>query len=160
MENQEQKKDMASIYNFFEHFIKEGRVYKEKEVAPKFKVKLKALNSEEILKAESVVVNATSNTLLSDIAIRIRACAILSYAIVELNGESVYTEDEMEGNDNKSMESKRVAIYQMLLKLPPQILTSLYDVYLEAVQEQNELYSDASKVKEATENFSTHPSAK
>ena len=87
--------NLSSIYNFFEHFIKDGRVYKEKEIAPQFKIKLKALNSEELLSAETVVSSATGNELLADVAVRIRACAILSFSLVTLNGEDVYTEDEL-----------------------------------------------------------------
>ena len=58
----------------------------------------------------------------------------------------------------KSASYKRAAMYNNLLKLPPQLLEKIYAMYLEAVKEQNELYNNPQSIEEKSENFSKHPS--
>ncbi len=161
--NEQQKKINDELYNFFNNFITKGKVYKEKEVAPGFFVKLRALTTEEIIEAESVIMHATDNLIVSDISVRIRSCSILSFAIEVLGDKEIYTAEELTGateEDKNKANYKRAAMYNNLLKLPPQLLSKMYDLYLEAVKEQNSLYRDPSQIEEQSENFSNLPSDK
>ena len=159
--NEQQKKINEELYSFFSNFITEGKVYKEKEVAPGFFVKLRALTTEEIIEAESVILNATDNLIVADIGARIRSCSILSFAIETIGNKEIYTQEELTEATEEAKNSatyKRAAMYNNLLKLPPQLLSKIYELYLEAVREQNTLYQNPEKIEEQSENFSNPPS--
>lgn len=159
--NEQQKKINDELYSFFSNFITKGKVYKEGEVAPGFFVKLRALTTEEIIEAESVIVNATDNLIVADIGARIRSCSILSFAIEVLGDKEIYTKEELTGateEDKNKANYKRAAVYNNLLKLPPQLLSKIYEMYLSAVREQNSLYQDPKSIEEQSENFSNPPS--
>ena len=159
----EQKKINEEVYAFFSDFIQKGKVYKSGEVAPGFFVKLRALNTEEVMEAESVVINMSDNLIVADIGVRIRSCSILSYAIEVLGDNEIYSQDEIlkaTEEDKKSASFKRAAMYNNLLKLPPQLLEKMYAMYLEAVKEQNAMYNDPKQIEDKSENFSNHPSEK
>lgn len=158
---EEQKKINEDMYTFFSDFIQKGKVYKSGEVAPGFYVKLRALNTEEVMEAESVVINMSDNLIIADIGVRIRSCSILSFAIEVLGDNEIYSQDELLGaseDAKRSASYKRAAMYNNLLKLPPQLLEKTYAMYLEAVKEQNELYNNPQAIEEKSENFSKHPS--
>ena len=159
--NEEQKKINEELYGFFKNFISRGKVYKEGEVAPGFFVKLRALTTEEIIEAESVVMTSTDNLIVADISVRIRSCSILSFAIEIIGDKEIYTPDELSGATEDSKRSatyKRAALYNNLLKLPPQLLSRIYEMYLSAVKEQNALYENPSEIETKSENFSNPPS--
>ena len=156
-----QKRVNEEMYDFFKDFILKSKVYKEKEVAPGFSVRVRALSAEEIIEAESVVATLSDYLIVSDVAVRIRSCSILSYAVEKLGDNEIYTQEELDAvtKEAKDMANlKRASMYNNLMKLPPLLLNKVYDLYLEAVKEQNELYSDPEKVGEKSKNFSKHPS--
>ena len=159
--SEQQKKINEELYSFFSNFISKGKVYKEGEVAPGFFVKLRALTTEEIIEAESVIISATDNLIVADIGARIRSCSILSFAIEVIGEKEIYTQEELMGateEDKNNATYKRAALYNNLLKLPPQLLSKIYEMYLSAVREQNQLYQNPKDIEDKSENFSNPPS--
>jgi hypothetical protein len=136
------------LANFFEGFLKEGVIIREKEVVPGFKVKLKVLNTEELLVAESILKNQNPH-IPSDVVIKVRAASILSQAILKLNDMDVERED-LSDSEN---ELRRRALYKQVLRMPALVIQKTYEFYVEAVQEQNALYEEPKKLGEKIENF-------
>ncbi len=149
------------MYSFFKDFILNSKIYEEGEVAPGFFVRLRALSSEEIIEAESIVATLSENLIVSDVAVRIRSCSILSYAIEKIGDEDIYSEEESDAKGGEARQIanlKRAGLYQNLMKLPPQALKKIWDMYMKAVKRQNEYYENPEKLTEDSENFSEHPS--
>ena len=151
------QKDLAS---FFENYIKTGVVRKEAMIAPNIFVRLHALNVEEILQAEMNVMKAAEGLTIDDVFLRLRACAILALAIERLGDKDLYTQEEIEGLSEDAVRSKlqtQAGVYSILMKLPPALVMKMYDLYVEAVNEQNSYYENAGEIIEKSENFSKHP---
>ena len=129
--------EFKNLSDFFDNFIKDGAVRKTKEVAPDFVVTVRALSVEEILNAELKVQKASEGITIKDIYVRIRACSILSIAIEQLGDKPVYTDAEIAGlteEDMKSRTNKQAALYLNLLKLPPQLIEKIYELYLDETE--------------------------
>jgi hypothetical protein len=132
---------------FFNNFIKSGEVIKERTVAPNFKVKLRVLNTGELLAAESVLLSTEG--IASDIVAKVRAASILSQAVISINGIDIEKENLKKEENNM----RRSSLYQQLLKTPAIIVQKAYALYIEAVKEQNEMYDDIGELTEKTKNF-------
>jgi hypothetical protein len=145
LENTTHKDDLI---NFFENFIKTGIVVKEKEITPGFSVKLKVLNTEELLIAESVLLNASGRIPYETLQ-KVRGASILSQSILNLNGMAVEREDV----SNEENAERRHLLYKQLLKMPSLIIQKTYEFYIEAYEEQNKIYSDSNGLVEKVENF-------
>lgn len=144
----EQKHD-DDLFNFFENFLKPGVIVREKEVVPGFSVKLKVLNTEELLVAESILLNASGN-IPFDVLQKVRGASILSQAIISLNGMAV-ERDDMSKEENRS---RRSSLYNQLLKMPSILIQKTYEFYVDAVVEQNKIYDAPEKISQNIENFS------
>ena len=157
MQNNEQSQNSENLTDptfdkeldvFFENFLKEGVVIKEKEVVPGFKIKVKVLNTEELLVAESILTNQNPH-IPSDVIIKVRAASILSQAILKLNDMDIEREDLPELDNNM----RRRALYKQILKMPALVIQKAYEFYVEAVREQNALYDSPEKLGEKIGNF-------
>lgn len=136
------------LNNFFEGFLKSGVVIKEKEVVPGLTVKLKVLNTSELLSAESILLAGNPN-IPSDIIQKIRAASILSQAILIINGVEV----EKENMIGMQIVERRQTLYSNIIKMPAYVIQKIYELYIEAVREQNDIYSSEEKVRDKVENF-------
>lgn len=132
---------------FFENFIKEGNVIMEREVVSGFKVKLRPLSTSELLSAETVLLN--NDTIPTDVVLKVRAASILSQSIISINGMDIEKKDSSQ--DENVM--RRSALYKNLLSLPALIVQKSYELYLEAVNKQNDIYTNGEKISENIENF-------
>jgi hypothetical protein len=133
---------------FFDNFLKEGIIIKEKEISPGFKVKLKVLNTEELLVAESIL-SSSNPHIPSDVIIKVRAASILSQAILNLNDMAIEREDLTDQENN----NRRNGLYKQILKMPALLIKKTYELYVEAVTEQNALYENPSELGKKIENF-------
>ena len=133
---------------FFDDFIKKGVTTKEEEVVPGLKVKLKVLDTNELLSAESIVF-ATSK-VPADIVVKVRCASILSQSILSINGMEI----DKEGDTEEEKRGRRSALYRKLLEMSAYVLQKTYDLYIEAAKEQMEFYSGGLKeIDETIENF-------
>lgn len=132
---------------FFDNFIKSGEVVKEKEIAPNFKVKLRVLNTGELLSAESIM-KATTD-IPADIVAKVRAASILSQAIISINDLEIEKNNLTQEENNM----RRVNLYKQLLKMPAIVIQKSYELYIEAVKEQNDLYENLDETIEKVKNF-------
>lgn len=139
----EQNQDLVFL---FENFIKPGCVLKEKEVVPGFKVKLKALNTGELVMAEAI---ANSEKIPVDIVTKIRAASILSRAIVSINGVDI----DIDGSTQEETTSRRSVLYTQLLNTPAIVVQRTYEFYISVVEEQNQRYTNAGQNLEDFQNF-------
>lgn len=130
----------------FDNFIKTGAVEKEKEVVPGFKIRLKVLNTGELLVAESIM---NTNSAPSDIVARVRAASILSQAIMVLNGSPI-ERDDLDSND---IRRRRAVLYSELLKMPARAIHRAYEFYIECVNEQNSKYDNIGETIQEMQNF-------
>lgn len=141
------EEDLNSDLQFlFDGFIKEGKIVDEKEVVPGFKVKLKVLDTGELLIAESIMSESTAPV---DIVARVRAASILSQAIIELNGAVI----EKEGSSPQDIRIRRALLYKQLLKLPAIVVQKSYAFYIDCVKKQDKKYTDVQKTMDEIENF-------
>lgn len=147
MENAKDFNTMEDLNLFFDNFIKQGEVVKEKEVVNGFKIKLKVLNTEELLSAETVMYSAKNIPV--DVVQKVRGASILSLAIISINGIPVEKEDA-EKSENFQ---RRSNLYRQLLSLPAYVVQKSYEFYLEAVKEQNRIYSDVKEVEKKLKIF-------
>lgn len=141
--NQELNKDLSMI---FDNFIKTGVVEKEKEIVRGFKLRLKVLNTGELLVAESIMNNSTAP---SDIVARVRAASILSQAIISLNGSEI-ERDDLEKDE---IRVRRAMLYTELLKMPAMVIHKAYEFYIDCVNEQNNKYNNVSETIGEIQNF-------
>lgn len=154
------KESLKGLMNFFENFIKTGIVKKEGLIAPDFPIRVRTLTTEEILRAETKIMQKVEGLNISDVFLRIRACAILAIAIEKIGDNEIYTDEELKGFSQEAEESKldkQAMMYAMLLKMPPALIEKAYDLYTQALNEQTKLYSNPDEVIEQSENFSEHP---
>ena len=147
-ENMTNPKENDDLLNFFEEFLKPGVVIKEKEVVDGFKIKLKVLNSEELLQAESILLNSNS-TIPVDILHKVRAASILSQSILQLNGIVIDKEEA----PKEEARLRRHELYKQILKMPAILVQKTYEFYIEAVNEQNSFYENGKESIEKIENF-------
>ncbi len=132
---------------FFENFVKPGAVIKERAVAPGFTVKLKALSTGELMQAESLIYGTQG--VPADIVVKVRAASVLSQSIVAVNGIDID-----QGEDEKDNRVRRSFLYRKLLDMPPYVVQQAYELYIEAVEEQNRFYkNEGGKTEEQVENF-------
>jgi hypothetical protein len=136
------------LSNFFENFLKEGIVIKEKEVVPGLKIKLKVLNTEELLIAESILSNQNPH-IPTDVMIKVRAASILSQSIIKLNDMDIEREDLSDEENG----FRRRGLYKQVLKMPALVIQKAYEFYVEAVQEQNRLYNSPKDLSDKISNF-------
>lgn len=132
---------------FFDNFIKEGVVIKEDEVVQGFRVKLKVLNTGELLSAESVMYSIDNIPL--DIVQKVRCASILSQSILAINDIEV----EKENMTQEDIRVRRIQLYQRFLDMPAYVVQKTYDLYLSAVKEQIDFYSDSKELSDKIENF-------
>ena len=154
------KESLKDLMNFFENFIKTGIVRKEGLIAPDFPIRVRTLTTEEILRAETKIMQKVEGLNISDVFLRIRVCAILAIAIEKIGDNELYTDEELQGlsqDAEKSKLDKQAMMYTMLLKMPPALIEKAYDLYTEALNEQTKLYSNPDAVIDQSENFSEHP---
>lgn len=146
--NEQNKQDtiMSDLSMIFDNFIKTGNVEKEKEVVPGFKVRLKVLNTGELLVAESIM---NTNSAPADIVARVRAASILSQAIVSLNGSPIEREDL----NKQDIRVRRTMLYTELLKMPAMAIHKAYEFYVECVNEQNRKYENIGETVKEMQNF-------
>lgn len=140
---QHENEDLTLI---FDSFIKNGEVQKEKEIAKGFKVKLRALDTGELLIAESIMDKSTAP---ADIVAKVRAASILSQAIVAVNDVPIEREDY----NNIEIRRRRMQLYTQLLKMPPVIIHKTYEFYIECVEDQNSKYRDFEKTTDQIKGF-------
>ena len=133
---------------FFENFLKEGTIVKEKEIVPGLKIKIKVLNTEELLVAESILSNQNPH-IPSDVIIKVRAASILSQAIVKLNDMDIERDNLSEEENN----ARRRGLYKQVLKMPALVIQKAYEFYIEAVQEQNSIYDNPKELSDKISNF-------
>lgn len=131
---------------FFENFLKTTELVKEREITPGLTVKLRVLNAGDLLVAESIMSHSDSP---SDIVVKIRAASILSQSLISINEVEI----ERKGFTDREIRERRVALYGQLLKMPSMIIQKMYELYLEAVQEQNSKYENTSELGEDITNF-------
>lgn len=144
---EENKKEMnEDLSMIFDTFIKNGEVQKEKEVVPGFKVKLKVLNTGELMTAESIMGRSSAP---SDIVAKVRAASILSQAILSINGVVINREDYTIEETRR----RRLALYQQLLKMPSVAIHKTYEFYIECVEEQNSKYENFKETTDKLEAF-------
>lgn len=132
---------------FFNDFIKKGIITREDEVVPGFKVKLKVLNTGELLSAESIMI--MTQGIPYDIVQKVRCASILSQAILTVNGIDVDKEDL----SKEQLMERRRGLYSSLLDMPAYVIQKTYDIYIDAVKEQNRLYSSKEELGNSIENF-------
>ena len=146
-QNKEEKNDITQdLSMIFENFIKTGVVEKEKEIVPGFKIKVKVLNTGELLVAESIMNNSSAP---ADIVARVRAASILSQAILILNGSPVEREDL----SKEDIRVRRAMLYTELLKMPAMVIHKAYEFYIECVEEQNGKYTNIGETIKDMQNF-------
>lgn len=143
----------SDLINFFEDFIKKGEVSGEKEIVDGLTVKLKVLNTEELLTAESFFLNVRSG-LPNDTLLKVRSANILSLALMSINGSVI---DKSHDTDEERGIRKKL-LYQQILKMPAIVVQKMYEFYIELVKKQNKFYEDIPATEEKMENFSQHRS--
>lgn len=146
IENNKENELNKDLQLLFDGFIKEGKVIEEKEVVPGFKVKLKVLDTGELLAAEAIMSTSTAPV---DIVARVRAASILSQAIIELNDSTI----EKEGMTESDIRIRRALLYKQLLKLPAVVVQKSYSFYIDCVNKQNKIYENPKETLENLENF-------
>jgi septum formation inhibitor-activating ATPase MinD len=146
-ENVENFKQEDALELFFNNFIKQGNVIKEETVVPGMKVKLKVLDTGELLAAESILA-LTNPGIPVDVIQKVRAASILSQSVMAINGMDV-EDEKLTSEVNKA---RRNNLYKNLLKMPAFVVTKIYKLYTDAVAEQNELYTNGGLVGKI-ENF-------
>jgi hypothetical protein len=132
---------------FFNNFIKKGNVEDEKQIVPGFTIKLKALNTGELLTAESIML--MDRNVPNDIVVKVRSASILSQAILSINGMSV----DKEGWNKDEIAKRRSKLYRQLLSMSAYVIQKAYEAYIEIVDKQNHLYSNAEETVKNIENF-------
>lgn len=142
-ENTDINKDLSMI---FENFIKTGNVEEEKEIVPGFKIRVKVLNTGELLVAESIMNNSTAP---ADIVARVRAASILSQAILSLNGSIIEREDLTK----EDIRVRRAMLYTELLRMPAMVIHKAYEFYIDCVNEQNNKYQNIGETMRDIQNF-------
>jgi hypothetical protein len=151
IKNPEDMKDFnpsEDLNLFFNNFIKAGTVTKEEDIVPGLRLKVKVLNTGELLTAESVLQLSNPN-IPFDVVEKVRAASILSQAILEINGVPV-EKDDMKPEQNSQ---RRSALYSQLLKMPALVVQKSYELYVTAVREQNKLYTTDGEIEKKAENF-------
>ena len=144
---QMEDENMNSDLNlFFDGFIKTGNVVEEKEVTQGFKVKVKVLDTGELLIAESIMSNSSAPV---DIVARVRAASILSQAIISINEIPIDRDDYTE----KEIRMRRGLLYKQLLKMPPVVVEKAYRFYIECVEKQNSKYENFQETVGDMKNF-------
>ena len=133
---------------FFENFIKTGIVTKEREIVPGFKVKLKVLNIGELMSAETISFQMNSDFPV-DVVLKLRSASVLSQAILSVNGIEILKDS----NTKQENRSRQNLLYRQLLDMPAYVIQKTYELYIEAVEEQNNIYKTANSVGDKIENF-------
>lgn len=145
IEKENENKDLDLLLN---DFIKNGIVEKTKLIVPGFKVRLKVLDTGELLTAEAFM---DMSVAPKDIVARVRAASILSQAIISINDVDIIPE----GFDSQNyIISRKRDLYQKLLKMPAMVVQKTYEFYIECVKEQNDKYEDLEGTIEDIKNFS------
>jgi hypothetical protein len=142
------------LEQFFDGFIKKGVVIKDREIVPGMKIKLKVLDTGELLAAESIL-SATNPNIPPDVIQKVRGASILSQALLSINDMVV----ERETLTKEEIRLRRISLYQNLLRMPAIVIQKAYELYVEAAREQNKLYEDGQLV-DKIENFSERHSEK
>lgn len=147
-DNNQHKDDVLSddITKLFDNFIKEGVVIKEEEVLPDLKIKLKVLSVGELLAAQSIIDESSGPV---DIVSKVRGASILSQAILALNNMDI----EKDSYSPKEIRIRRATLYTQILRMPSIAVQKMYELYLRAVEEQNQRYNNIGKMAEDIENF-------
>jgi hypothetical protein len=149
--NPEDLKDFDSCEDlnmFFDNFIMTGVVVKEEEVVPGFKLKLKVLNTEELLTAESILLRANPG-IPFDVIEKLRAASILSQSVLDINGVPVDKEDCTKEQNHV----RRSMLYRKLLQMPAIVIQKSYELYVKAAREQTDLYTKTTETDKKIENF-------
>jgi len=145
-ETMEDENMNADLNNFFENFIKSGAVEDEEEVVPGFKIKVKVLDTGELLIAESIM---NSSTAPSDIVARVRAASILSQALISINSIPIERDDY----DAQESRMRRSLLYKQLLKMPAMVIEKAYAFYIKCVKDQNNKFENFQETVEKIKNF-------
>lgn len=130
----------------FDNFIKTGEVTKEKEIVPGVKVKVKVLSAGDLLIAQTIMGHQNAP---SDVTVKLRAASILSQSILSMNDVPIEREDYT----SEDIRARRVLLYSQLLRMPGIVIQKMYELYIEAVNEQNSKYENFSDTIEEMENF-------
>lgn len=133
--DKEKNTTVDAFGSFFDNFIKTGVLQQEFEITKDFKVKLKVLNSEETSVAEAMFM--VDNPTLGDAGyLRLRSAAMIAMATVAVNG--IPFEDQPIHTGGIS--SARYSLYGYYLKMPTEIMTKIWDCYLEIADSQKKKY--------------------
>jgi len=143
--NTDRKFDFEKV---FDNLITKGVIEKEGTIVPGFKIKVRPLDINEQLGAESVLI-ANNPYAPQDTIANVRAISILCASIVEINGAAITTPDD----DKKITQEKREALHTKLMALPSHIIDAAYKLYLSCVDDQKAIYNDHKKLKEDLQNF-------
>jgi len=132
----------------FEDLINEGYLEEEFEINKKLKIKLRILDTGEQLKAQNIEI-ANRPFTPRDVIERERIVSKLCYAITEItSNEKVFKVYYNE--DTKKTEQCRKSLVEKLKKLPPYLIDSMYDKYIELTEKQKNIYEN---FEENVENF-------
>ncbi len=128
-ENNKNNERDFEFESFFDNLITKGYIEKEREILKGFTVKVRPLNSDEQIGAESITI-ANNPYVPRDTIEKIRVISMLSKAIVSVNGVAI------EGKE------ARKKLHEKLLSLPTHINDDLYALYVDCIEEQRKLYMD------------------
>jgi len=146
--SEETKKAPIDLENLFDNIIKDGFKSKEKEIVPGFKVKLRPLSYNELVKAEAEI-SRRNPDIPADVTVKLRCGKILAAAIISINGVLIEDDsDTIEGNT-----ARRTYLYDKLVTGPAVILQDTYVYYINTVAEEEAFYRNDKETVEAVENF-------
>ena len=134
--DKEKDNNIDAFSNFFDNFIKTGVLHREFTITDDFKLKLKVLNSEETSVAEAMF--TADNPMLSDTGyLRLRSAAMIAMATVSINGIPFEEGSTPIGGISQA----RYSLYGYYLKMPTEVMETVWNCYLEIVEDQREKYS-------------------
>lgn len=137
MDNEKNDNTINVFDSFFNNFIKTGVVQKDFEIAEDFKIKLKVLNSEEDTIADAMFM--TNNPTLTNAGyLKLRSAAIIAMSTVAINGVEVVEGATPIGK----ISNARYSLYGYFLKMPPEVMSKIWNCYLEISKEQSDKYSE------------------
>ena len=133
---------------FFDNLITKGRVEKEEEVTPGFKVKVRPLNTDEQITAETIAL-ANNPYIPTDVIEKVRIVNILTRAIISVNGVEIGAQE----GDSEEIKKRRAKLHDKIMKMPTSVVDAIYSLYVKVYEEQRKLYSPEDNLGEKIENF-------
>lgn len=130
-------KNTVNVFeSFFQNFIKTGILQKEFTIEENFTIKLKVLNSEETVIAETMF--TANNPLLGQSGFTIlRSAALIAMATVSINGVDIVDSELPPGR----VPNNRYELYGYFLKMPLEVMSKIWGYYVSLEEEQGEMYN-------------------